>query len=110
MMQNPRERFFENTMRGFLAETSQKWEEAIATYQQSISQENIRGNVWLELLGYQRILKIAPPGSPAQKAGVKRINEIIEILQNHATLPLVKREYQKLRVKLKRYVNAVSTY
>jgi DNA-binding SARP family transcriptional activator/tetratricopeptide (TPR) repeat protein len=110
MMQNPRERFFENTMRGFLAETSQKWEEAIATYQQSISQENIRGNVWLELLGYQRILKIAPPGSPAQKAGVKRINEIIEILQNHATLPLVKREFQKLRVKLKRYVNAVSTY
>ena len=108
-LQNPQVNFFETSLKAFLFETGGNVADAITCYQQAIMPVNTNGNIWLELLGYERILKLAPAGNPAIKPSLKRIQEILELMQDHATYPLVKREFQKLRNKLRKYVNDVST-
>lgn len=108
-LQNPQVNFFETSLNAFLFETSGKVADAIACYQQAILPENTNGNVWMELLGLERLLKIAPADNPAVKSSVIRIQEIMGLMQDHATYPVVKRENQKLRIKFRKIVNAVST-
>ena len=101
--------FFRNSLEGHLSEAYGKTDEAIGFYQAAVAAENINGNVWYELLAYKRILALAPPNSPVRKSVEKRVNEIIESMQAHATHPALKGSFIKFRNKWKRYVNVMST-
>ncbi len=101
--------FFQNSLEGHLAEARGEKEEAIKFYQRAVTAENINGNVWYELLAYKRILALAPLNSPVRKSVEKRVDEIIENMQAHATHPAIKGSFIKFRNKWKRYVNVMST-
>jgi len=101
--------FFQNSLEGHLSEANGKTDEAIGFYQSAVKDENLNGNVWYELLAYKRILALAPPNSPVRQAIEKRVDEIIEKMQSHATHPAIKGSFIKFRNKWKRYVNVMST-
>jgi len=101
--------FFQNSLEGHLAEARGEKEEAIKFYQRAVTAENINGNVWYELLAHKRILALAPLNSPVRKSVEKRVDEIIESMQAHATHPVIKGSFIKFRNKWKRYVNVMST-
>jgi len=101
--------FFQNSLKGHIAEARGDKEDAIGFYQSAVTTENINGNVWYELLAYKRILALAPTDSQIRKSVEKRVDEIIEKMQAHATHPAIKGSFIKFRNKWKRNVNVMST-
>ncbi len=89
-----------NIVNGTLAQKEGKVSEAEEYYKRVMAYGVDHSHIWIELLSYQYLIGLYPPGSAEQSACKGKVKEVKERLRERCTLPQLRRLYSIFRKSL----------